>query len=637
MERRLAAILTADVVGYSRLMGEDEAGTLARLEGLKADILDSLIAQHRGRLVKLMGDGFLVEFASVVDALSCALAWQEAVEVRASQVPKERAIRFRIGVNLGDVLVKGDDVYGDGVNMAARLQEVAEPGSVLVSRTVFNHAKGKVTAAFEDLGEHRLKNFAEPIRVYRVSQERDVDYVAVAAKSAPQFRRLPVIAVTVGLLVIAVGAAQWLKPWAPSEEPASVEAMAFPLPDKPSIAVLPFSNMSDDPNQDYFADGMTEDLITDLSKISGLFVISRNSSFSYKGQNVEVRQVAEDLGIRYVLEGSVRRAGDQVRVNAQLIDATTGGHLWADRYDGTISNIFALQDSVTRQIVDALAVSLTAEEKSKQRRPETADPRAYDAFLRGWEHYQKRTPEQYAKALKYFEKAIELDPDYGRAHAAMAWIYWNSSVIRGDWYPVIGLGREEVKERTQVSLQKAMQDPTPLAYQVASQVLMWRGRFDEAISEAEKAVSLDRNDADSHAALAEALIRGGRPEEALQNVDQARRLDPNNQAWQTYLHGLAQFGMDQFDAAASSFERAIELDPETFAPDPLYGWCSPCEPLAASYGHLGHSDDMQRMVETLQRYYSGYSIQAARYYWPYKKAADLERLLDGLRKAGVPE
>ncbi len=300
MERRLAAILAADVVGYSRLMGDDEAGTLARLEGLKAEILDPLIAQHHGRVVKLMGDGFLVEFASVVDALTCALVWQDAVESRSEQVSTDRALRFRIGVNLGDVIVKANDLYGEGVNVAARLEELAEPGSVLVSQTVFDHANGKVAAAFDDLGAKAMKNIAEPVRVFRASMTADVTKTISTARR-PSKRRQMAIVLVASLLVVAVGTTLWLKPWAPREEPASVEAMAFPLPDKPSIAVLPFTNMSGDSDQEYFADGMTEDLITDLSKISGLFVIARNSSFSYRGQQVKVRQVAEELGVRYVL------------------------------------------------------------------------------------------------------------------------------------------------------------------------------------------------------------------------------------------------------------------------------------------------------------------------------------------------
>ncbi len=282
--------------------------------------------------------------------------------MRASQVSEDRALRFRIGVNLGDVMVRGNDIYGDGVNVAARLEGMAEPGSVLVSRTVFNHAKGKVPATFEDLGEQELKNIAEPVRVFRVSMESETTSAPAVAMTAPKSRRLPVIAVVLVLLVVVAGATLWQRPWEPAEELASLEAMAFPLPDKPSIVVLPFTNMSGDPEQEYFSDGITEDLITDLSKVSGLFVIARNSSFSYKGQQVKVRQVAEELGVRYVLEGSVRRTGDEVRINAQLIDATTGGHLWAERYDGTLEDIFDLQDQVTKQIVAALAVELTDEE-----------------------------------------------------------------------------------------------------------------------------------------------------------------------------------------------------------------------------------------------------------------------------------
>ena len=326
MERRLAAILAADVVGYSRLMGEDEAGTLTRLEGLEAELLRPLIAEYGGRVFKHMGDGYLVEFASVVDAVACALSWQEAVEARAAQVAQKRALRFRIGVNLGDVIVKGSDVHGEGVNIAARLEGLAEPGTVYVSRTAVDHAGGRVAAEFHDLGEQRLKNIAAPVQVFRASNS---DLMVPApnrqsvAKSEPG-RWLKVTIAGAVFLILGAGAFYAFKPEEQREEAASVEAMAFPLPDKPSIAVLPFHNISDDKSQVYFADGMTEDLITDLSKISGLFVIARNSSFSYKGQQVKVRQVAEELGVRYVLEGSVRRVGDAVRINAKLIDATHG-------------------------------------------------------------------------------------------------------------------------------------------------------------------------------------------------------------------------------------------------------------------------------------------------------------------------
>ncbi len=349
MERRLTTILAADVVGYSRLMAADEAGTLDALKTHRRELIEPKTAEYNGRVVKLMGDGTLMEFASVVDAVTFAVEVQRAMAERNANVPEDQRITYRIGINIGDIIVEGDDIYGDGVNVAARLEGLAEPGGVCVARSVYNQVKGKVDLAFQDLGEQQVKNIPEPIQVFQVR----LDGEAPAAPASPTGtrRRLPVIAAGLALSLAAVAALVWWAPWAPRTEPASPEAMAFPLPDKPSIAVLPFNNMSDDEGQEYFADGMTEDLITDLSKISGLFVIARNSSFSYKGQQVKVRQVAEELGVRYVLEGSVRRAGDEVRINAQLIDATTGGHLWAERYDGTLADVFDPRATKTWRVI----------------------------------------------------------------------------------------------------------------------------------------------------------------------------------------------------------------------------------------------------------------------------------------------
>jgi TolB-like protein len=411
--------------------------------------------------------------------------------------------------------------------------------------------------------------------------------------------------------------------------------MAFPLPDKPSIAVLPFTNLSDDPSQEYFADGMTEDLITDLSKISGLFVIARNSSFYYKGQQVKVRQVAEDLGVRYVLEGSVRRAGDTVRINAQLIDATTGGHIWADRYDGTLADVFALQDQVTRNVVVALSLRLTPEGESFQAHPDTTSLEAYDQFLKGWEHYKKRTPKHYAKALTYFAKAVELDPDYGLAHAAMAWIYWNSAYQ--EWSVALGLGMQKAKELARNSAERALKHPTPLAHQVVSQIRIREWEHDDAIAEAELSLSINPNDADGNYALAEALIMAGRPHEVSGLLERARRLDPHSQDYYSYLHGMAQFGLNRFEAAAASFERAIELNPDYWEADPSIGWCTACEMLASTYGHLGRMNDAKEMIRKVRKYWPQYSINSAVYWWPYKQLTDRERLSDGLRKAGLPD
>ncbi|MCH8001379.1 MAG: adenylate/guanylate cyclase domain-containing protein [Proteobacteria bacterium] len=631
MERRLAAILAADVVGYTRLMGADEAGTLARLKALRGEVIDPEIAAHNGRLVKLMGDGALVEFASVVDAVACAVAIQREMAARDEDMPEDRRITFRIGINLGDVIVDGDDIYGDGVNIAARLEGLAEPGGICVSRTVFNHVKGKVDFGFDDLGEQEVKNIPEPVRIFKVLLDAPAaEHTAAPAPAAKRSVRWPLTAAGLVALVIVAGLALWQRPWEPREEPASVEAMAFPLPDRPSIAVLPFINMSDDPNQDYFADGMTEDLITDLSKLSGLFVIARNSSFSYKGQQVKVRQVAEELGVRYVLEGSVRRAGDQVRINAQLIDATTGGHLWAERYDGTLDDVFALQDRVTRKIVAALAVQLTAGEQERVARKETDNAEAYDAFLQGWQHYLRQNPENFRKAISYFEKAVELDPQYARAYAALAATY--AQVWKRYWHAKVGLRYlHDPRFLAEEFLEQALLDPTPLAHQVAAGMLSQQGRHEEAIAEAERAISLDPNDADGYIALASALSLAGRPEEAHRLVQRAMRLNPHYPPSYLYELGITEFSMERFEKAVESLERASALNPDD-------RWS--LRLLLATYGLLGRKEEAAGLLETAGMSWRGIdplTVRGVAFWYPFKEPADAERLAEGLRRAGVPD
>jgi TolB-like protein/class 3 adenylate cyclase len=624
MERRLAAILAADVVGYSRLMGDDEAGTLTRLEGLRAEIIEPLIDRHRGRVVKLMGDGFLVEFASVVDALACALAWQDAVEVRASQVPEDRALRFRIGVNLGDVMVKGDDVYGDGVNVAARLEGLAEPGSVLVSRTVFDHAKGKVAAVFEDLGEQELKNIAEPVRVYRISMGSEVTKTPTVAKVTSRSRRLPVIAAMVVLLVVAAGVALWLKPWEPREEPASIERMAFPLPDKPSIAVLPFANISDDPEQEYFADGMTEDLITDLSKISGLFVIARNSSFSYKGQQVKVRQVAEELGVRYVLEGSVRRAADQVRINVQLIDATTGGHLWANRFDRDFSDIFKLQDEVIEDIVSALAVELTDKEKAGQHtREQTDNLQAHEYFLRGRQHLERFTAKDTAKAKEFFEKAIELDPKHAQALTALGRLHYN------EW-EIWGKARDKNLARALELGQKAVAVDDTLAgpHLLLSLVYRFLRQKGKMEIETNKALALEPRDADTLAGLGDVLRWSDRAQEAIGLLQTAMRLDPFYPAWYDFYLGKALFITSRYEEAITALKRGAERNPN-YPAFHLF--------IAASYAMLGREEAARAAAAEVLRINPRFTLKAYAAHVPYNSKEALERDLAAFRKAGLPE
>jgi TolB-like protein/class 3 adenylate cyclase/rhodanese-related sulfurtransferase len=621
VERRLTTILAADVVGYSRLMAADEAGTLTSLKAIRRELFEPKTTENHGRVVKLIGDG-LMEFGSVVDAVHFAVDVQQALVERNAKVPEDRRIAYRMGINIGDIIVEGDDIYGDGVNVAARLEALAEPGGICVSRTVFNHVKGKVDLDFEDLGEQQVKNIPEPVRVFKVLLDAPVSGQTTVVSPAPKrFSRWPLAAGGLAVLLVVAGVALWQRPWESREEPASVEAMAFPLPDKPSIAVLPFNNMSDDASQEYFADGMTEDLITDLSKISGLFVIARNSSFSYKGQLVKVRQVAEELGVRYVLEGSVRRAGNEVRINAQLIDATTGGHLWAERYDGTLEDIFDLQDQVTEQIVAALAVSLTGEEQAQQARHGTENAAAHDAYLQGWAHYKLLTPEELAKAVPFFEAAIRLDPDYAQAHAALASLYWD--VYQNDWAFDLGMPSTRAESRANEHLEEAFKTPTPLAHAVQARMFASFGFPDDAVSEAEKAVALDGNDATALAGLADALIKADRAVEGLDYIEQAKRLDPHHPPSYLITLGAAQFGLERYEEAAATFARAVKRNPGNELPL-IY--------LAASYGHLGRLREGDAAMEAAnnlrdQAGLGGLSLEPDEQQWysPFEGEIDLKR------------
>jgi len=413
----------------------------------------------------------------------------------------------------------------------------------------------------------------------------------------------------------------------PPVEVAHVEKMALPMPKKPSIAVLPFQNLSRDPEQEYFADGMTDDLITDLSKISGLFVIARNSAFTYKGKSVKIRQVAEELGVRYVLEGSVRKADNRVRINAQLIDATTGGHLWAERYDGNLGDIFALQDRIREKIVAAIAVKMTAGEQEQIARRYTKSVAAYDAFLQGRAHYVRRTPEDFAKAVQYYEKAIELDPDYGRAYAALALTYWESQHNFWNWS--LDVSWYAARFRAERYLQTAMKNPTALSHQVASKIHVDQHEHEEAIAEAQRAIALDPNDSDSYLAMAYALIFADRPEEALDFVEKAMRLDPYYPAYYLFVLGLAHFALEQFEEAATLSERALKRNPINYVP---------LIHLAAAYGHLGREQEAAVALAKLNKALPLITMDYMS--WPfmfrYKDPVDKDRLLDGLRKAGLP-
>jgi TolB-like protein/class 3 adenylate cyclase len=630
LERRLAAVMIADVAGYGRLSQVDEEGTRARFQADFRDVFEPKIAEHHGRLVKTMGDGLLVEFRSVVDALRCAIEVQRSEAERNAGTPVDRRLAFRIGINLGDVIVEGDDIHGDGVNIAARLQALVAPGGIVISGTAYDQVKTKVAAGYADQGEQRLKNIAEAVRVYRVLTDSAVLGKTISSAPYPvRLRRLATLVAALVAVVCAVGVAWW-RPWKPAIEPALIERMALPLPDKPSIAVLPFANMSGDPNQDYFADGITDDLITELSNVSGLFVIAHNSSFNYKGEAVKIAQVAQELGVRYILEGSIQRAGDQVRINAQLIDALSGSHVWADRFDGTLVDVFALQDKVTKATADALAVKLTATQQAAIAQRETTVLAAYDAFLRGWEHYRRTTPEDYAKAVPYFEEAIRLDPEYGRAYAALALVYLQSQDYY--WTASLGLSQSEAFERAAQYLAEAQKHPTSTSHYVAASMARAEGANATSIAAFKEAIAFDPSDSWSYAQLGFTLTLVGRAAEAIPFIETAMRLDPHYPQQFLYFLGATQFMLNRLTEAAANLERATRLNPE-------HEWSILV--LAATYGFLGRREDAGAAIAR----YNDLKIKLGGIpLWidelrRHTRSLDLggSRLFEGLRLAGVPE
>ena len=576
VQRRLAAILAADVVGFSRLMGEDETGTLAALKQLRADLMDPAFEEYDGRIVKLMGDGVLVEFASVVAAVECAVRIQQSIAARNADDSTRKKIDFRIGINLGDIIIDDDDIYGDGVNVAARLEALAEPGSVCVSGIVQQSVEGKLDLAFTDMGEQQVKNIARPVRAYRVALSGE------AAKPAGEQQ----------------------------------------LPDKPSIAVLPFDNMSGDPEQAYFADGIAEDIITDLSKVSGLFVIARNSSFSYRGQSPDVRQVCRDLGVRHVLEGSVRKAGNRVRINAQMIDGATGGHIWAERYDRNIEDIFAVQDEVTREIVNALKVALTAGEQTRRAGRRKVDPEAYDLFVRGRERLFQFTEAALAESRALLERAIAIDPDIAVAHA-------NLSLAHGTEYlnSWNGTDSDHLTKAAEIAERACRLDPAePQAQHALALANLWHGRFDAAERAAAKSVELNPNFASGYTALGNVRDLVGNHESAIECAEQALSLDPRYHT-ALQLLGRAQFALGRDDEAAESFEQRIVQSPKSDMSRAF---------LAAIDGHAGRLDDARRRWREIMEINPEFSVAHVRRVLSYKSPAVLDRLAEGLEKAGLP-
>ncbi len=623
MKRRLAAIVAADMVGYSRLIAADEERVLARQTAHRKELIDPKIAEYGGRIVKTTGDGFLAEFPSVVDALRSAVGIQLAMAERESSNDDARKIVYRMGVNLGDIVIEDDDIYGNGVNVAARLESIAEPGGIFVSRTVVSHVSGKVASGFTDLGDRDLKNIPEPVQVFRVEMLPEAKGTAKPASGS--WLRPAVFAASVLALAI-LGAALWLRPWETTVEPARQAQMAFPMPDKPSIAVLPFANLSGNPDEDYFADGVTDDLISDLSRLSGLFVIARSSVFTYKGKAVKIREVAEELGVRFVLEGSIRRAGDQIRINTQLIDAVSGGQVWAERYDYPYTNLFALQDEVIGKIVTALSIELTDQESAQLAQRPTENLEAYDLYLRAEAGRNTWSMEGRAEALINYQKAIALDPNFAEAYSGDArtavdiWRFGLDSIMPA------AVARRRAYDAAERAL--ALAPDSARAYSVLSLIQLVDGRHSEAIGSARHAVTLDPNGSDALIDLAIVLTYAGQHKEATEAMDKALRLDPNPPPHVRGIHGFVLFFNRQFERALEAFES----ERATMAGFGL------SEFLAMTYAQLGRLDDARAEVDELIKRFPGLSISYSRtLYAHHKSKADLDLRLESLKMAGLPD
>src|SRR5438309_3487919 len=614
-ERKLAAILSADVEGYSRLMGEDELGTVRALTEYR-EVISAAVARHGGRVVDSPGDNVLADFVSVVDAVQCAVNIQRALQSRNAELPPSRQMRFRIGINLGDVIVEGDRLYGDGVNIAARLEGLAEGGGICISGTAYDQIEGKLPFRCEFIGEHTVKNIARPVRVYRLHLEPGG--VSRSPTRAGRVRRRlakgVVAAVAVLLLLGAAGWAgwRWLTP----------ESAGLPLPDRPSVAVLPFTNLSQDPSQEYFSDGVTEDLITGLSKVSGLFVIARNSVFTYKGRAVKIRDVGRDLGVRYVLEGGVQRSGSRVRITAQLVDASTGYHIWAERYDREVNDIFALQDQVTQQIVRAMAVKLTEAEKGRLGRPPTGVVEAYDLVLRGHEERRLTTRDGNAEARRLFVRALDLDPGYAAAYLGLSWTHLQS------WQFLWSTDRESLaRARDLAERAIALNESLVGAYHVLGQIYLWMKEHDRAIAQAKHAVALAPNDADGYETLAEILGWSGRAEESIGVIRHAMRLNPRYPFFYQWTLGHGYYLTERRQEALDAFARVVRENPNFF---PAYAY------RGVLFSELGRVKEAREAWGKASHLNPRVSMLSLRERIPYKRPADLDRLLTAAHRAGMP-
>ena len=621
-KRKLSAILSADVKGYSRLMGEDEEATVRTLTEYRK-VIASLIDQHRGRVVDSPGDNLLAEFASVVDALRGAWDIQKEINTRNAHLPESRQMNFRIGVNLGDVIEEGERIYGDGVNIAARLESLAEEGGICISGTTYDHVKNKLPLGYDYLGEQKVKNIKDPVRVFRVRMEPEAPPSAMREGQSQSKRRnlAPPALVLVFVVVIALGIyGFYLHPSHPPPPVTPDKVSAVKLSDKPSIAVLPFSNLSGESEQEYFSDGMTNDIITDLSKFRELFVIASNTVFTYKGKPVDIREVGRELGVRYVLEGSVQKGGGKVRINAQLIDASTGSHLWAERYDRDLKDLFALQDEIVQRIVATLAVKIETVERARSMLKDTENLEAYDYVLRGQEYRRERTRASSIKAEEMFTKAIELDPSYATAYVGLGLRHLN--LVDYGWTEFPAQALQKAYDLAQKAL--SLDESHAGAHALLGNIYIYRGQHEHALRELRRAIQLNPNDALSLRYLGMIMLWSGRPDDAIEAYETTLRYDPRPSPGTHMNLGLGYYLKGRYDAAISRIERGVAQ-----YPDFVGNYIA----LAAAYAQAGRSEDAALAAEKILRLDPFFELES--YGSVFRNQVDRAAIKKGLKKAGL--
>jgi adenylate cyclase len=631
VKRKLAAILSADVKGYSRLMGGDEKGTVRTLNAYK-EMMTGMIEHHRGRVVDAPGDNVLAEFSSVVDAVECAVEIQKELKTRNAELPENRRMEFRIGVNLGDVIEDGEQILGDAVNIAARLESLADAGGICISGSAYDFVGKKLSLGYEYLGEHTVKNIEKPVRVYRVLMEPEAAGKVTGERRVKpgQWKRFAIgLLVAVILVIAAVVVWRLYFASAPKPEVASKEKLAFPLPDVPSIAVLPFVNMSQDPKQEFLCDGMTEEIITALSKVPGLFVIARNSTFTYKGKAVKVKQVSEELGVRYVLEGSLQRSGDRVRITAQLIDALTGNHLWAERYDRDLKDIFALQDEITIKILTGLRVKLgqeaevlRAQEYAKKYFKGKQELDCYLKLMEAIDYYNRWNIEDNNMARRMIEETIAMCPENPMGYLNLGWVYQHDYWLGNTKSP------QETVEKGIELAQKALALDDSMAgpHALLSFLYLLKRDYDKAIAEGERAVALNPGATIFLDAYGNALRSAGRLEEAIPLYQKATRLNPFGPS---YLHSNFGFTLQatgRYEEAVSAFKKALQIAPNNFLAH--IG-------LVATYSRMGREKEARAEAAEVLRINPKFSMDSFAKVVTNKDQSQTDRLINALRKAGL--